>query len=168
MVRDCPDARWLPSRHHFALARLVAFGVARRKELKPIDANHLLLAIDGDQSAVENYTVSIWIVSTAVCYIAAALPFQFGIALFIAVPLAVVAVQLPIPVIGLLVKDKKVIAAALMVLMILASYYFVTAPSPVRYIAWLFFGVIALNSIAWLIMAMLRRPVRDLEQRCGI
>jgi hypothetical protein len=42
------------------------------------------------------------------------------------------------------------------------------AASRVRYVAWFFFAVIVCNSLAWLIMMMLRNRVRELEQRCGI
>jgi hypothetical protein len=166
ILRECPAAKWLPSRHHFALARLVAFVIARRTS--PIPGGHVVLGIDGDQSAVENYAIAIWIFCTLVCFVAAALPLPIGVAILIAFPLAAMAIQLMIIVGGLLTRSAKVNSVAIFVLMIVASSYFAATASPIRYVAWFFFVVIGLNAAAWLIMAMFRQSVRELEQRCGI
>src|SRR5690349_14412809 len=106
MLRDCPAAKWLPSRHHFALTRMVAFVIARRTRSNLGD--HVVLAIDGDQSAAENYAVSMWILFTLICYIAAVLPLYIGMAILVAIPLAAITIQLLIIVGGLLTRSAKV------------------------------------------------------------
>jgi hypothetical protein len=166
VVRDYPAAKWLPSRHRFALARLIAFIRFRVEDSRPRLSNvdHVLLVIDRDQSAIENYGVAIWILFTATCYIAAILPLPIGFAFVAALPLAAVAVHSPMYT-GAGLKVNSVLT---MVLMIIASSYFGVATSPVRYVAWLFFAVIAVNAAAWLIMIIMRDNVRELEQRCGI
>jgi hypothetical protein len=166
VIRDRPAARWLPSRHRFALARLIALIRFRVEDSRPRLSNvdHILLVIDRDQSAIENYGVAIWILFTAVCYIAAILPLPIGLAFVVALPLAAVAVHSPMYT-GAGLKVNSVLT---MVLMIMASSYFGMAASPVRYVAWFFFVVIVCNCMAWVIMMMLRNRVRELEQRCGI
>jgi hypothetical protein len=166
VVRDCPAAKWLPSRHRFALARLIAFVRLRVEGSRPrlSDVDHLVLVIDRDQSAIEHYAVSTWIFITIVSYIAASLPLPIGIAVVAALPLAAVAVQIPF----YTGAGVKVNAVLTIVLLITASSYFGAGHSPVRYVSWFFFAVIVLNAAAWLIMIMLRDSVRNLEQRCGI
>ncbi len=166
VVRDCPAARWLPSRHRFALARLIAFVRLRVEVSRPrlSDVDHVVMVIDRDQSAIEHYVVSTWIFLTIVCYIAAILPLPIGFAVAAAIPLAAVAVQVPIYA-GAGAKGNAVL---IMVLLIMASSHFGTANSPVRYVSWFFFAVIVFNAVAWLIMILLRDSVRQREQRCGI
>ncbi|HEY8131541.1 MAG TPA: hypothetical protein VII12_06580 [Thermoanaerobaculia bacterium] len=165
-LRDCPAARWLPSRHRFALARLIAFLRLRAEASRPrpADVDHEILVIDRDQTAIEHYAVSAWIFLTIVCYIAAMLPLPMGVAFVAALPLSGVAVQIP----TYTFAGRKVNSVLTMVLMIVASSYFGMAASPVRYVAWFFFAVIAFNAAAWLIMMLMRDRVLELEQRCGI
>jgi len=165
-IRDCPAARWLPSRHHFALARLIALLrlQAQDSRLRPCDVDHVILVIDRDQTAIEHYAVSAWIFLTVVCYLAAALPLPIGFAVLAALPLAGVAVQIPV----YTGAGLKVNSVLILVLMILSSLYFGRAASPVRYVAWFFFAAIALNAVAWLVMRLMRDRVLKLEQRCGI
>ncbi len=177
VVRDCPEARWLPARHRFALARMIAFFCANRPSSPPKGVDRLLLAIDRDQSAVENYTVTIWLLLTATLYVASLLPLTPGIAIVVATPIAAVALQGSFILHALLwnlisgarirnnVKRNSVF---LMTAMILASAYFATLRSPVRYVAWFFLGVLALNAVAAMIMFLLRNSVRELERKCGI
>jgi len=166
IVRDCPAARWLPSRHRFALSRLIAFIRLRVEDSRPrlSGVDHVILVIDRDQSAIEHYAVSTWIFVTIVCYIAAILPLPIGVAAAAALPLAAVAVQIPFYT-GAGLKVNSVLT---MVLMIMASFYFGVTASPVRYVAWFFLAVIVFNAVAWLIMIIIRDSVRELEQRCGI
>src|SRR4051794_21762234 len=69
-IRNRPEARWLPSRHRFALFRLYA--LLRLVSAKPEQTEaELVLPIERDQSAHEQYAVALWIYVTAVAYVAA-------------------------------------------------------------------------------------------------
>lgn len=172
IVRDRAEARWLPSRHRYALARLIAFVMLRgsRPERRP----GLILAIDRDQSALENVAISAWIILTTTCYLAA--PLRGAWKLF-ALPLAFVALQLPLylmgavllPLLGrpLYAYNHRINSMFLWVLLILASSYFATTPGIARYVAYLFFAVLGLNACAALVLLAMRGKVAEWEARCG-
>ena len=166
IVRDDPAARWLPSRHRFALARLIAFILFRVEDSRPrlSSVDHLLLAIDRDQSAIENYFLSIWFIVMAVCYIAAALPLPAAISFIVAVPLATIAMQIPICA-GV---PMQVSSVGFMLLLFSESAYYASTASAVRYVAWFSLIIMVMNTMAWLVMIFLRHEVRELERRCGI
>ena len=84
IVRDRADARWLPSRFHFALFRLFAY--TRLRSSRPQPQPGLMLAIDRYQSAAENHIMSI--VMTVV--VASFFGSPWGI------PAAIIALQLAI------------------------------------------------------------------------
>jgi hypothetical protein len=146
VVRDDPAARWLPSRHRFALARLIGYIMSRRKTSETMKVDHLLLAIDRDQSAIENYFLSIWFCVTAICYVAAALPLPAALSVIAAVPVATIAMQVPMYA-GL---PMKVNSALLLLVEFSGSAYFAITSSPVRYVAWLSLIVFFMNGIAWI------------------
>ncbi|MEA2336532.1 MAG: hypothetical protein QOE82_539, partial [Thermoanaerobaculia bacterium] len=100
VVVDRPEARWLPSRHRFALARLIAYVTLRGARGVAEKPEHLILPIDRDQTAVEMNSIAVWVLATTICYVAAVLPLAWPIALIIAIPLALIAVHFPIVVIG--------------------------------------------------------------------
>src|SRR5262249_25819176 len=135
MISDNPAARWLPSRHQFALSKLIASLTGRLRRTPQLDVDHLLLAIDREQSAVENYTVSVWFWLTTACYLAAVLPLRPWLAIAITIPLAAFVVQIP-----LYLGATRLI---LMLLYFCASAYFATAAGPVHYVAWLSLAVFA-------------------------
>ena len=66
VVRDCPQAQYLPLRHHFALARLLAFFASRFRSPAAPHVDRVVHALDRDQSAVENYGVAIWFGSSSI------------------------------------------------------------------------------------------------------
>ena len=70
VVRGRADARWLPSRHNFALFRLAAFLRLRRARPEPCDGS---CVIDRHQSAMETWLVMSWVTLTFACYLAATL-----------------------------------------------------------------------------------------------
>lgn len=147
VIRDCPAARWLPSRHRFALARLIAFIMSQRKASEKMNVDHLLLAIDRDQSAPEHYFLSIWFCVAGICYVAAALPLPVVLSAILAVPIATIAMQIPMY-IGLPMRVNSVL---LLLVEFSASAYFASTTSAVRYIAWLFIIIFFTNAIAWVI-----------------
>jgi len=167
-VRDCPAAKWFPSRHHFALARMFAFVRSQFPVRARTDVDHILTSFDRDQSALEQYAISIWIFVTSSCYIAAVLPTRWMVAAPVIAALAAQVVTGSVSVIGSVrANHLRRNSMVLFGLMIIASAYFAMQPALVRYVAWSFLTVVVLNAIAWIAMIALRNSVRELEERCG-
>jgi hypothetical protein len=174
ILRDHPEAEWLPSRQRFALTRLLALALlsvapalSRRASST---ADHIALAIDRDQNAIEAYAVSLWWMATSGSYIAVLLPLVLPLALIAGaflttavVPLFCATVSLPLG----SGDHRKVNSAALMALLAAASAYFVMQPGWIRLVAWLFFALLAGNAAAAMILWLLRNRVQAVEARCG-
>jgi hypothetical protein len=173
-VTDKPEARWLPSRHRFALSRLIAYAKLRGARAIANNTEHLILPIDRDQTAVEMNGVAVWVFFTTICYIAAALPLILPAAIVVAIPLAAIVLQFPIVVIGPIVRmligdgdHIKIISAITMALLVIASAYFATSSWWPRYVAWLFFAVLIANGVAAILVWLLRDGMREAEERCA-
>jgi len=173
IVADRPEARWLPSRHRFALARLI--GYLRLRQSKPAahDSEHLILSIDRDQTAAEMNLVALWVFVTTACYIAAALPLTLALAIVLAIPLAAIAIHLPIviggPLLRLFIGDGnhiKIISVTTMSLLLIASSYAATTASWARFVAWLFLAILLINGLAAATLWLLRNAVQEAEERC--
>ena len=167
VVHDRPEVRPLPSRRRFALTRLIAL-------LAPANddggAEHIVLAIDPDQTPAESHLACFWFTATLACYMAVVLPVILPLALVVAVPLAV----LSIPVICMLATlplpdgdNTDVSSAALFIVLAIASAYFALQPSWVRFVAWFSLGVLIANALSAAILWLLRGRMRQLEARCG-
>ena len=174
VVTDKPQARWLPSRHHFALSRLTAYAKLGGARAIANNAEHLILPIDRDQTAAEMSGVAVWVFFTTVCYIAAALPLILPVALMVAIPMAAIVLQFPIVVIGPIVRMMigdgdhiKIISAITMALLVIASAYFAASSSWPRYVARLFFAVLIVNGVAAIVVWLLRDGIREAEERCA-
>jgi hypothetical protein len=175
VVVNRPEARWLPSRHRFALAQLVAFARLRRSEHQTANApDHLILPVNRDQSAAEAYAVAAWIFVTVVAYLAAILPMPLLLAIIVAIPLAAIVLHLPIvlggPILRLILGDNdhvKIVSVVTMFLMVVGSFYVARGDSWARIVAWFFFAVLACNTIAAVILWMFRAAVRAEESRCA-
>jgi hypothetical protein len=174
VVTDRPEAHWLPSRHHFALARLLAYAKLRGAHDAATNAEHLILPIDRDQTAAEMNGVAIWVFVTTVCYIVAALPLIWPAAIVVAVPIAAIVLQFPTVVIGpivrLLIGDGnhiKIISVIAMALLVIVSSYVAVSSSWARSVAWFFFAVLIVNGVAAVLMWFLRSGVRAAEERCA-
>jgi hypothetical protein len=148
IIADKPAARWLPARHRFAITRLIVFAVGRYIPSR-MNAEHMLLAVDRDQSAIENYTISILFLATSACYVGAALPLSLAWSIVLAIPIAAFVIQLPI--------YFGATSAILMALQFCAAAYFATAIGPIHYVAWLSLMVFATNAMAWVV-----------DRACGI
>ena len=148
MIADKPSARWLPARHRFALTRLIVFALGPYLPAT-MNAEHILLAVDRDQSAIENYAIAIWFLATSSCYVAAALPLSLGWSILAAVPVAAFLIQVPLA--------FGATSAIMMALQFCGAAYFATATGPIHYVAWLSLVVFAANAIAWVI-----------DRACGI
>jgi hypothetical protein len=175
VVVNRPEARWLPSRHRFALAQLVAFARLRRREQQNADApDHLILPIDRDQSAAEAYAVAVWLFVTVSAYLAALLPMPLPLAIIVAIPLASIVLHIPIvvggPILRLILGDNdhvKIVSVGSMFLLSVWSFYAARGDSWARFAAWLFFAVLASNAIAAVVLWLLRAAVQAEESRCA-
>jgi hypothetical protein len=161
LVRDREDARWMPSRFHFALFRLAAF--LRLRGMAPRPRQGIILVIDRDQSAFENHAVSIWIAVTLACYIAAELPWLFPLAILAGLLLALTAMQFLVVIGGLIVRSTRANSIFLMSLFFLAAAYYARAASWVRFVAWHVLALAALNAVAAVIVFALRGAIAKRE-----
>jgi hypothetical protein len=174
IVADRPEARWLPSRHRFAIARLIGYLRLRRSKPAAPNSEHLILSIDRDQTAAEMNIVALWVFVTTTCYIAAALPLTLPLAIILAIPLAAIAIHLPIviggPLLRLFIGDGnhiKIVSVTTMSLLLIASSYVATTASWARVVAWLFFAILLINCLAAAILWLLRDAVQAAEERCA-
>ncbi|HEX9458812.1 MAG TPA: hypothetical protein VGA84_06685 [Thermoanaerobaculia bacterium] len=170
---DRPDARWLPSRHRFAVARLIGYILLRRARSTVQSPEHLILAIDRDQTAVEMHLAALWVFATTACYIAVSLPFALPLSIALAIPLAAITINLPIVLSGLILRGLtgdgnhiKIVSVITMALLLIASSYVATTRTWARFVAWLFFAILLLNCVAAVILWLLRGIVQAAEERC--
>ena len=165
MVRGKAEARWLPSRHRFALCRLYAFLRLSAAKAEPREA--VMLVVDRDQTAWEHHATSVWIVITVTCYLAATLfrALPVVLAIVVAIPVAAALIEVPIVAGGFLMRGRGgPNGVFFMVLMIAASAYLARHASWVRFVAWQFLGVLAVNAVAAAIVFLLRGPIARLER----
>jgi hypothetical protein len=160
VVRDKPAAKWMPSRHRFAIARLIAYVMLFVARPKAPEADHMILAIDRDQSTVESYTTTIWYLGTLTCFLTAFVP------VILAFPLALIVVEIPIYVFGLPFNNRRAVSMGYVACGAAASAYFAMQPTWLRFVAYGYFGMLALDAIAFMAMWLLRNRVRAAEERC--
>lgn len=173
MLFDEPRAKWLPSRRRFALARLMALIAFRAAAARPKKVERVVYAIDRDHDQLENYAMSLWIAITMFAYTASALPLRPVAAAVAALVLLPMMLQIPFytgPVlIAFAAGDNRRFASRFYLSVIVAaSAYFARAQSSVRYVAWFFLGVCALNALAAVIMFFARGVVAQMEAECGL
>jgi hypothetical protein len=173
-VTDRPEAHWLPSRHRFALSRLIAYAKLRGARAVTNNVEHLILPIDRDQTAAEMNAIAIWMFVTTVCYVAAVLPLIWPVAIIVAIPIAAIVIHFPIVVIGPIVRMMigdgdhiKIISVITMALLVIASSYFAASTLWARYVAWFFFAVLIVNGAASMVVWLLRGSIRAAEERCA-
>jgi hypothetical protein len=162
-------ARWLPSRHSSALARLIAFVIfrARRQSPVPPRADRYVFSIDEHQSAAENYFVAAWVLLTAIVETAALLPFRAWISAIIAVITVPWLLQVPLYALGTMFARRNLTSAATLAIIAIVSAFVAATASLARYPAWLYLTILAANAAAWPIAWLLREPMRALERECG-
>lgn len=181
LIRDNPAARSLPSRHRYALARLLALLTFRDSRTMPDQIDRLVLSIDRDQNAIEICAVSAWMFVTAAWYLAEILPLPFGWAVAVALAFGGIVIQFPLYFVGGVLVPLWNLAAGTktennqnlnsivsMTLMFAASVYFGITRSSARYPAWFFLAVFILNAGAWVILLPWRGRMREMERRCGL
>jgi hypothetical protein len=174
VVTDRPEARWLPSRHRFALVKLVAYAKLCGGRAGANNTEHLILPIDRDQTAAEMNGIAIWILVTTVCYVAAMLPMIWPASIVVAIPVAAIALHFPFlgigPIVRMLIGDGdhiKIISVITMSLLVIASSYVAASSSWARYVAWFFFAVLIVNAAAAIVVWLLRGRIRAAEERCA-
>lgn len=167
LVRGRADARWLPSRHNFALFRLGAF--LRLRRAKP-EHRDVIMVIDRHQSAFETWTVMIWLIVTLACYLAVTLlaNWHVAIALATSLPLAFALLEVPallsaVAITPFTQNGIRVNSIVVMLLFTAASAYFAIRPTWIRFVAWQFLALLALNAIAAVIVFALRDTIAQLE-----
>ena len=167
LVRGRADARWLPSRHNFALFRLGAYLRLRRAQPEHRD---VILVIDRHQSTTETWAVTCWLAFTLTCYLAATLfaDWPIAIAIVISLPLSVATLQVPAILSALTIarfarNRIRVNSIALMVFFTAASAYLALRPTWVRFVAWQFLALLALNAVAAIVAFALRGSIAALE-----
>lgn len=179
VVRGLREARFLPSRHHSALFRLFAFLRLRNAKSEPCDC---VMVIDRHQSAVENHTVAIWATLTTAGYLATELSKVMpSVAAFLIAPLlAAFVIEVPLVTIGMVIvpmwnaltgsnvsNNIRMNSGIYMVLMIGAAIHYANARTWVRFVAWQFLAVVALNAIAAVVLFLLRGQIERLEAKFG-
>jgi hypothetical protein len=181
LVRGRGEARWLPSRHNFALFRLAAYLRLRNAPPEPGD---VILVVDRHQSAAETWLVMSWVTLTLACYLAATLFAEWhpALALPVSLPLAIALLEVPALVSALTIaplwravrgNDANGIGVNGVVVMTLfaaASAWFATHPTQpawIRFVAWQFLALLLLNAIAALIVFSLRDAIARLESAVG-
>ena len=171
LIRNCARARWLPSRHRYALAKLIALIASHRTRA---DEPHLhVYAVDRDQSTFEQMTAATWIFLTSCAYGMAVTPWWSWPLVILVVPLLL---QLPFYFAGAVVlplvmksEDHRDLNTYFQwIVMIVLSAWAAASQHWSRFVAWFFFGVLALNAIAAVIVWMFRGAMAKLERECGL
>lgn len=178
LVRGRADARWFPSRHNFALFRLMAYLRLRRARPEHRD---VILIIDRHQSAFETWLVTSWVTLTFACYLAATLFVDWNIALALvaSLPLAIVLLEIPAIISALTIAPAlrtitrgradgiRTNSVVMMLMFGAASVYFARHPTWIRFVAWQFLGLLALNAVAAVIAFTLRDSMARIETSVG-
>jgi hypothetical protein len=204
LVRD-HRAKWLPSRHHYALSKLIAFAIFRygraeggeRRAVGDFPAGHpkpsegpvpvegaavpsglpepaaapairYAFAIDRNQSTPEAFTVSTLVCLTMVADVAALLPFRLWLSIPLAIILTPWLLQVPLYAAGIPFKNTKFTSVFIYTTVVIVSLWVGSMQTPLRFMPWLFFAVLALNAVAWVPARLLDRRMQGLERECGV
>jgi uncharacterized membrane protein len=179
LLQGHAEMRCMPSRHHFAIFRLIAY--LRLRNVRIVGEPDRILSIDRAQSAHEMFGVAAWLVLTVACYFVAlmselALPLAIPIAVLLAwIALQAVAIlsgMLLAPMIRLFARrpgqsNIRVNSFIAMLLLVGAAAYFATQRTWARFAAWQFLAAVALNAIAAAVVFLLSGEIARLENSLG-
>ncbi len=169
VVRNREQARWLPSRYRFAIFRLYALVRLATSTREP--GAVIALQIDRDQSNEEQYGIALLVLGTVVSYLAALLPLIPPVAIVVALPLAGLALQVPVYIAGSLLPKGRhntaINGVILMTLIAAASVFFARSESWARFVAWFFLCALVVNGVASCLMFLLRGRIAAMDQRFG-
>lgn len=179
LIEGRAEARWLPSRHYFALFRLAAY--LRLRHAEPRHFQGLLMA-DAHQSTFETYAVGTWYTATAACFAAVLAPAGWPVPAKIALGfvIALTAVQATIVVVGAVVlplwsaatrrpneSQMRINSFVLMLLLFAAAIALARYDSWERLLAWQCIALFGANAVAAVIAFTLRRRIAELEAPYG-
>lgn len=169
LIRNRAEARWLPGRFNLAMFRLLAFFLCRtaEREMRP----GLVLAIDRHQSAVENYTVALWLVVSSSIY-------AFALLRRVLVTWAAVVLALPVALLVIQALTQLVLMAPrrwnrshlrlntfiLMTVMIVLSMTIATTAHWSSVVGWVGVVLAALNALAAVVVRFLQPRLDALER----
>lgn len=166
MVRGHGEARWMPSRHNFALFRLYAY---LRLRNAPHEPNDTILAIDRYQSNAEAMLVAMWLFVTTTCGLAGTM-FSWPVAFLVAV-VGIHAIMVASGVVFVTLLPERIVLRVnsiwMMTLFASLGAYCSTRSSWVRFVGWQFFALVALNAVAAGIVFLLRGPIARTEAKIG-
>jgi len=170
MIRNRADARWLPTRFNTALARLIAFTVCRARQ--PRHQPGLVLAIDRNQSATENYFVAIWFYLSSVAYFFSGLErlMPRWSALLVALPATALTIQFLTHLFSFGThawrqqSHARLNSVALMLIMIFLSFSAITTTHWTRFVGGMALLLFAMNAIAAVAVRMLGSRFAALER----
>lgn len=176
-VRGRADARWFPSRHNTALFRLIAYLRLRGAQREQRD---VIMVVDRHQSATETWLIMSWLIGTLACYLAVTIFVDWPIALAFPVSVAIAIPLLEVPAIvsALTIAplwnaitrgtdNIRVNSFVVMTLFAIASAYFAMRDSWVRFVAWQFLALVAINAVAAIVIYPLRGAIARLEADFG-
>lgn len=178
VVRNRAEARDLPSRYRFAIFRLAAFLRMQRARAEHED---VVLAVQPYQSTTEVLAIGIWFFGTVSCYLAwffedwplplaAAFAFALAVVLFQVVFISFGVAIAPFlrKLTGSPVQNNAELNGAFCLLLLgVASLWFVRDASWLRVVAWLYFLCLAMNGSAAVLLRLLRRRVDAMEASYG-
>ena len=180
VVRNRRDARWLPSRFHFALFRFFAY--LRLRTARPEPAPGLVMAVERHQSASENYLVAICVFIVATSFVVTLLNLTMSLpaAWVIAVPATAIIIPLSVPFLAYVIMPivRKIVpfradnlaanSVVIMSITIGAAIFVLLSRSPLRYVAGTFLLLVALNAAAAALMFFLRDSIAGAERQMGV
>jgi hypothetical protein len=168
-VSNRAQARWLPSRYRFAIFRLYA--LLRLAMSSSESGGGEILQIDRDQSNEEQYAVALLVFVTVASYLAVLLPLVLPVAVAIAIPLAGLAVQVPVYITGSLLPARRDHASingiVLMTIIAAASVFFARGATWAHFVAWFFLGTLVVNGTAACITFLLRGRIAAMDREYG-
>ncbi|HEX8408083.1 MAG TPA: hypothetical protein VF883_04425 [Thermoanaerobaculia bacterium] len=173
VVRGRADARWLPGRFNFGLFRLYAF--IRMKTATP-EPRDVALVIDRNQNRIESFIIGSWATLTLACYASETLfaSWPLPLALLAGIVAGLTFLQIPIIAVGLMRRTEKnngLNSVVLMTLLVALAIHFARAQSFahswIRYAAWQFLGLLALNAAAAGVVFLLRGAIQEMEHAVG-
>lgn len=174
LVRNRADARWLPSRHSFAIFRLLSWFRLRASQPRTTAA---MFFVDRHQSTVETWTVGLWLLATSGCYFAEFLfphrnpawtvPFGVWLSLGILQIVFIISGLTIAPLWNAVTRRRtlplRVNGFLIMLLLFAASAWGGVRPGWIRYVAWSALSTFALNALAFVVLLVLRDSVAHLE-----
>lgn len=172
-IRDCAEARWLPSRFRYALFRLFAY--VKLRQARPEPRPGLLLVVDRDQNPIESSALSLWVLLTLSAWVtyelmrlvpaaAAVVLAPLAAAVLIELPLFVIC--LPLARLGVRM-DPQASSVVFLSLLTVAAGWYALVPAWVRFVSWQFLAGLGLNGAAALVAFALRRRIAAAEAQYG-